>query len=164
MAVPPDRAEYVCPVCGTKTLYVREGDHSWRHWFVIHSALSKYRKHCEELRELGWDVTLDESFLCSKCRKPKEPQDLVLVVTIDKKATRTQYESDDLEKLVAFAKKKRTWKTAQDRERPLKDELPRLRKLLGVSESERNENAPEEKSVFSRIRELLGMPATKEEK
>ena len=131
-AVTPERQEYVCPVCGTKTFYSREEEHSRQSHYVIYNLLRKYRKDCEELRNLNWDVTLDETFLCSKCSKPDQPQEFILSVTIDGKTARTKMESNDLQKLIAFAKKRLTWKNDQDDEFPLKKELPRIRKLLGI--------------------------------
>ena len=55
------------------------------------------------------------------------------MVTIDGKTTRTVLKPYDLEKLVAFAKKKLKWEAARGKEYPLKDALPRIRELLGVA-------------------------------
>ena len=130
---PPMREEYVCPVCGTKTLYTSKEERKG-FYEIVH--VFSYREQCETLRKLGWDVKLDESFLCSKCRKPEQSKDFFIVVTIDGKTTRTKMQRDDLTKLIAFAKKERVWKTRQDMEIPLKKELPRIRELLGMPATE----------------------------
>ena len=133
---PPERIEYVCPVCETKTLYKWEESkiHTIETSVLIHYELSFYRKQCETLRKLGWEVKLDESFLCSKCRKPDRPEELFLEVTIDGKTTRTKLEDYDLNKLIAFAEKKLVWGNDTGGTEPLKDALPRIRELLGMPE------------------------------
>jgi len=143
MSPPPNRITYVCPVCGTKTLYVRKKENS------SVENLHTYRERCETLRKLGWEVKLDESFLCSKCRDPRQEQYFFIEVTIDGKTTRTKMYGYDLNMLVAFAEKKLYWQDYGP-EKPLKPELPRLRKLLGVSEKE-------QKSSPLRIRKLFGI-------
>ena len=137
-----DRMEYVCPVCGTKTLYHLSSEESlWKRQSLVDSELNSYRKHCATLRKLGWKVKLDETFLCSKCRKAEQPEELFLEVTIDGKTTRSKLEYGDLEKLVAFAEKKLVWPTNYGATMPLKDELPRIRELLGIPEEKPTEKS-----------------------
>jgi len=144
---PPERLEYVCPICGEKTLHARgDGDYDKRIAAVFGLSGNGYRKQCERLRVLGWKVKLDESFLCAKCRNPEQPEDFFLEITIDKKVTRTRMKDGDLDTLVALAEKKRGFLVM----RSFKEELPRLRELLGVSEKE-------QKSAPSRIQKLFGV-------
>ena len=152
MGIPTVRGEYVCPACGTKTLYAvsdfDKRNYSAPTWHVV-----KHRYRCKALREMGWDVMLDESFLCSKCRKPSQPKEFFIEVTIDGKTTRSKIEPHDLTKLLAFACKELIWREMIERTQectvhPLKPELLRLCELLGVSEEE-------PKSTPLRIRKLF---------
>jgi len=154
--VPAVREEYICPACGTKTLHAVSDfakiNRSAPTWYVI-----RHRNACKALNWLGWDVKLDESFLCSKCCKPNQPKEFFIEVTIDGKTTRSKIEPHDLTKLLAFASGELIWRemiaqTQVTIEHPLKPELPRIRKLLGVSEEEWRKN-----SMPSPIRGLLGV-------
>jgi hypothetical protein len=80
------------------------------------------------------DAKLDESYLCSKCKKEGESA-LFLEVTINKRVVRNALvDVNDLRKLIAFVQGNLVWKGEQDREFPLKPELPRIRQLLGVKD------------------------------
>jgi len=53
VAAPPERTEYVCPACGTKTLYSFKEEHAnYGRCTEVHA----YRAKCEKLLRLGWDV------------------------------------------------------------------------------------------------------------
>ena len=60
-----EQFEYVCPACGTHTIYSQCRHH-------IREELVQYRQGVEILRAKGLDITLDESPLCMKCRSAKE--------------------------------------------------------------------------------------------
>jgi len=128
MALPPERTEYVCPECGTKTLYSQSEQNAY--CGALYSE-KEYNAQCKKLRSLGWNVKLDSTFLCSKCRKPDQPKQFFIEVTIDKKTTRTKIQGDDLPKLIAFAEGKTVWSGRFETGTYLKYELPRLRELLG---------------------------------
>lgn len=131
MAMPPERAEYVCPACGTKTIHATKGPDGWN---VPALSVKDYRTAIEQLRKLGLDARLDESSLCSACRK-EGVSGLFLEVTIKGRVIRNALQrEDDLRKLIAFVQGDLVWKGEQDRELPLKPELPRIRQLLGVNE------------------------------
>lgn len=129
MAMPPERTEYVCPACGTKTIHSVKRSGGWDNPAI---SVKYYRTYIEQLRKLGLDVKLDESSLCSKCQKEGEST-LFLEVSINKRVVRNALvDINDLRKLIAFVQGNLVWKGEQDREFPLKPELPRIRKLLGV--------------------------------
>lgn len=131
MAVPPERAEYVCAACGTKTIHSVKRSGGWDNPAI---SVQNYRATMEQLRKLGLNAKLDESFLCSKCKKEGEST-LFLEVTINKRVVRNALiDINDLRKLSAFVQGNLVWKGEQDREFPLKPELPRIRQLLGVKE------------------------------
>lgn len=130
MAMPPDRAEYVCPTCGAKTLY--EGANVGS----VETARA-YRAGTEALRALGVDATLDETYLCDACRTENTPFFFYLEVKLDGNLVRSSIrDHDDLRKLHAFLSGKAVWTSGFGEEKPLKDELPRVRMLLGVIEPE----------------------------
>lgn len=130
MAAPPDRAEYVCPSCGAKTL------HSLRNAGLGYQALSilEYRAYVDQLKQLGLDIRLDESCLCRACTT-ESGKTLALEVAYKEKKTRSGLRDiNDLRKLLAFVEGRLVWKGEQDEEHPLKPELPRIRLLLGLTE------------------------------
>jgi hypothetical protein len=132
MMVPPDRAEYVCPACGAKTIHALnrlEGG-----WGAPALSVKHYRTYIEQLNKLGLSAKLDESFLCSTCKK-EGVSGLFLEVTLGKQVVRTALvDMNDLRKLIAFVQGDLVWKGERDTELPLKPELPRIRQLLGVKE------------------------------
>jgi len=134
MMVPPDRAEYVCPACGTKTIHSFRTKNEMRDWDTPALSITYYRPHIEQLNKLGLAAKLDESFLCSACNKDGKTS-LFLEVPIKGRVVRNALQSqNDLRKLIAFLQGDLVWKGAQDEEHPLKPELPRIRQLLGVKE------------------------------
>jgi len=154
--------KYICIECGTKTLYAFEKENATANYIV--SNINNYRNHCETLRKLGWDVKLDESSLCSKCRKYEHSDELFLNVSIDNKTINSQLLSYDLDILVAFAEKKLYWKNISG-DHPLNDEISRICTLLGISyvdmlmKWKELEYKGEKKSLIFRIRELTKKPA-----
>jgi hypothetical protein len=132
MMAPPDRAEYVCPACGTKTIHALnrlEGG-----WSSPALAFKQYRDYVEQLNKLGLPAKLDESFLCNACNKDGKTS-LFLEVTLKGQVVRNALiDKNDLRKLIAFVQGDLVWKGEQDMEHPLKPELPRIRQLLGVKE------------------------------
>ena len=131
----PERIEYVCPICGAKTIHVKEAaEAEWKGRY--------HRKKLKEVRKLGLNVTLDERAFCDSCRKKTDIHDGVLGfyvnVTVNGKVARTLVDELDWQRLIAFLEGKDTW-TYQDWEggsdytKPLKPELPRIRELLGTA-------------------------------
>lgn len=134
MALPPERVDYVCPSCGTKTIHALRDNHQGSGWDAPALSVPHYRKYVEQLNSLGLAVKLDESFLCSACNKEKKSS-LYLEVTLKSKVVRTALrDMDDLRKLVAFLQGDLIWKGDRDEEHPLKPELPRIRQLLGIKQ------------------------------
>jgi ribosomal protein L37AE/L43A len=132
MAMPPERAEYVCPTCGTKTIHAL--NHLENGWDAPALSVKQYRTYIEQLNKLGLVSKLDETFLCSACKK-EGVSGLFLEVTIKGRVVRNALQrDDDLRKLIAFVQGDLAWKGDQDRELPLKPELPRIKQLLGVKE------------------------------
>jgi hypothetical protein len=132
MAEPPDRAEYVCPSCATKTIHAIPRD--FGRWDDPPLSIQNYRKYVAQLAKLGLDAKLDESSLCSKCKKEGEASLFLEVNIKGQKVRNALKDQNDLRKLIAFLQGDLVWKGAQDGEAPLKPELPRIKQLLGVKE------------------------------
>lgn len=132
MMAPPERAEYVCPSCGTKTIHAM--NQLERGWGAPALAVKQYRGYIEQLNKLGLVSKLDETYLCSACKK-EGVSGLFLDVTAKGRVVRTALQGDeDLRKLIAFVQGDLVWKGDRGSELPLKPELPRIRQLLGIKE------------------------------
>jgi len=130
VALPFDRTDYVCPTCGAKTIHatLRAGRES------PSVSIRAYRESVHKLNQLGLALRLDESALCSACKK-EGADALVLEGSYQGRPTRCALRDlDDLRKLQAFVEGRLAWKDFFAREHPLKPELPRIRELLGMTE------------------------------
>ena len=129
VAMPPERKEYVCSGCSAKTIFKNDIGEMER-------SLDTYRRQIQQINNLGLDATLDERSMCAMCRAKMKPSpeigDFFIEMRIGGKTTRTKIEYGDFPKLIAFLEKKDKWTTGAGSERPLKDELPRIRELLGM--------------------------------
>ena len=128
----PMRIEYLCPVCNAKTYHTK-----WENINDVQKA-NRYRQKIQHIKKLGVNAALDETDLCSQCRqdKSKDETSIYLNVTVDKRVIRTQLLHDDLDKLIAFFEKKDVWVSDNGATRSLKDEIPRIRQILGMEASE----------------------------
>ena len=156
--MPPLRTEYVCPVCSEKTILINtmawkskslsESDIEALGFDYFISNTFEFLENCHEeikqLNALGLDATLDERSLCEGCRAKMEPVpefgDFFVEVKVGKKTTRTKIEWNDFCKLIAFLEEKDTWNADAGGDRPLKDELPRIREILGMPEASEKKN------------------------
>lgn len=128
MAAPPDRAEYVCPVCSEKTLYTSQSAR------FIAWELEACRREFELLKkETDLAVALNESSFCSYCAPDAAAHALALTVTYADGATHTTapVTQQDLVILRHFLKGNLDYKTFNDGTLPLQKALPRLRDMLG---------------------------------
>ena len=136
MCMPPPVTEYVCPVCGEKTLYpVLEGD-----WSTPLNSLEDLRRMQAqsqgEAGKRGASVELDEKAYCRNCQPTAvaHPAAVLVVRLPDGRQTRTEdFTEGDLGLLRDFFAGKNVKVGAQDDEMPLKESLPRLRELLGMT-------------------------------
>jgi hypothetical protein len=128
---PPDRAEYVCPTCGEKTLYASTEEDYFRA-SRAGNDVPECRRLASGIRDLN--VRLDESEFCEKCRPGVATPRLALVVRYpDGREVRTEdANSLDLTLLVEFTTGSRKHDGGMEGETPLKEHLPRLQALLGV--------------------------------
>jgi hypothetical protein len=126
MAVPPERAEYVCPTCGERTLYGHE------HAAQIEWEIAMCRRLFKVLPRRD-AMRLDESSFCRKCQPKAKVHGLTLTIRFDDGTTHVVHgvTSSDLRLLAGALSGKLAGETFTEGEEPLRDSLPRLRELLG---------------------------------
>jgi ribosomal protein S27AE len=140
-APPPPRQQtsYTCPKCGEKTIYANSDNGFWKVGDV--DAL---RRTVKAIQAKGLDVSLDESAFCQKCGKDSKAKEFALEVKWpgqEKSHRATLQGTTDLQILLEFLDGKDKHDAGPGGEKPMKDYLPRLRKLLGVDAA----GKPEEK-------------------
>jgi hypothetical protein len=130
IAPPPQRADYLCPTCGGRTLY-EKGLARLVEW-----ELQEARREFEELKKVtGTAISFDESQFCRECKPDVRRPQLVLKVTYQdgRQVTVSPVEPGDLRLLREFLSGKLVCTTGNDGEIPMKNVIPRLEELLGVS-------------------------------
>jgi hypothetical protein len=136
---PSPVTEYVCPVCGEKTLYApdeRERETPVNGLeFMRRAELATQ----QAARKKGASVRLDEKQFCRHCLPAFEgvPRAALVVRLPNGSETRTEdFKALDLWMLRDFFDGKRVLTGGNDSETPLKDQVPRLRELLGLEKVE----------------------------
>ncbi|MCX7049652.1 MAG: hypothetical protein NTX50_29720 [Candidatus Sumerlaeota bacterium] len=140
---PLQRAEYICPVCGEKTIYAADKAR------LVAKELKGCRLDADVIKKASKGaITLDESSLCKKCSPSATTHDLTLKVTYADGAKRTVTPVDfrDLRLVRDFLNGKSSFTTSNDGELPLKSQSSRLRQLLGLSLTEQTQPANQEKN------------------
>jgi hypothetical protein len=135
MAMPPNRAEYVCPVCGDKTLYqssFSSGLLGTRLPSTVEWTIPYLRRQTVKVE--GVDVELIESEFCRTCTPAgKKPELGLEVLYATGYAHRTHPITDeDVTLLVEFTTGKDAHDLGQQGEKPLKNYVNRIQELLGV--------------------------------
>ena len=126
-AAPPNRAEYVCPVCGTKTLYTD----------AMARIIDREIPECRSLADSSMlSLTLDEKQFCKKCSPgitdPKLCIDFKFAGDTIKHEV-CEINAEDMKLLNEFLKGKLTHKDSYDYETPLKNYISRLENILDLS-------------------------------
>lgn len=140
VAAPPQRIEYVCPVDGEKTIYALSGSNrdggliaDWGTIELLAWEIDSCRRIVLQITELS--VELDESGFCHICSPDIEKPSLGLIITYpDGKVHKVWDVSyNDLVLLSEFLRGSKVHSDSADWETPLKDNIERLQKLLGIS-------------------------------
>ncbi len=119
-------AEYICPVCGEKTIY------SYEHADFILNELPYIKSSIKSITKI--DCKLDEIQFCKNCSPNIENPELCLTVNID---GLTEHIScnitfSDIILLQEFLNGSQIHKDGYDAETPLKNHLYRIEELLGI--------------------------------
>lgn len=136
MAAPPDRAEYVCPTCGEKTLYTTDQARA-----VAWDLQSCRREFESIMKSTKLLLSLSESSYCKHCQPDAEKQELTLTITYEggRVHSITPVTEYDLRLLRDFLKGKLSYETFNEGSHPLKDSSTRLRELLGMKKPDSSE-------------------------
>lgn len=126
-ASPPNRADYVCPVCGGRTLYgYPEG------YFVLESIPSMRRIIEEMDGNEFFSATLEETY-CSVCHPGDSEREVTLVIAYpDGDTVRTVSTLHDLRILQGFISGELSYTDSYDALLPLRGNTDRLGTLLGI--------------------------------
>ncbi|MBN2586125.1 MAG: hypothetical protein JXA64_00130 [Candidatus Fermentibacteraceae bacterium] len=128
----PAVAEYICPVCGEKTIY---DDYNTP---FIEWELQGCRRMAEFINGITeFQVTLDERLFCDFCSPDREgdPALLLRVASTDSTETVNSVTVYDLRLLESFLQGRLYYLTENDSQLPLREHADRLRELLGVPEA-----------------------------
>lgn len=135
-----DRVEYICPICSEKTLYAKEdldSENTSSHRskaFWKAANLDTCRRLVQSIYQV--DISLDEVQFCNHCSPDIDMPDLGIIIRYpdNENVHRTWGITDlDLIMLRAATNSKLKYKDWQDCETALKDQLPRLKELLGMT-------------------------------
>ncbi|MEA3266267.1 MAG: hypothetical protein U9P42_04920 [Candidatus Fermentibacteria bacterium] len=127
----PSSTEYICPICGEKTIY----DSSFASF--IDWELASCRRMADNINlNTEFDVLLDESLFCDFCSQEtaETPVLLLKVINEDGDEITNRITIVDLRMLESFLQGNLYYLTSNDSQRPLQDYGERMRILLGLEE------------------------------
>lgn len=124
----PDVAEYVCPVCGGKTVYGPDQATN------VLWGISTARTLVESISSHSdLEILFDESSFCDFCGPEESPPELVITVTYDDGTSHSSAVSvEELRMLAGVVSGDLTYSTSNDSQSPLKPNLDRLCSILGI--------------------------------
>jgi hypothetical protein len=126
--------EYICPVCGEKTIYKKSRDKDQFQYIVgTFDEINDCRREIEKVH--GINIKLDETEFCGHCKPKIEKPKLYLLVNIAGQKDTTKISSFyhmDIRILQEFLDNKLVHKTDNDGETPLIDNIGRIKELLGI--------------------------------
>lgn len=132
-AAPPDRFEYICPVCGGRTWYSGETAET-----LAREADAMRRAMLEIGGNPYFLAMLDESAFCPSCAggSPEPPRFRLDIVYARGDTVSSVVGLYDLQLLAGLVRGELSFTDSYDARLPLKDSLSRLRTLLGVQPGE----------------------------
>jgi hypothetical protein len=135
MVMPEAVTDYVCPMCGAKTLYPLSEGEGETPLNDLESLREAEQEAQAAAQKLGASIVLDEKQFCRQCDPELEgiPQAILVTRLPNGRMKRTEdFTLRDLWILRDFFEGKEVVVGSQDDEEPLKDQLPRLRELMLV--------------------------------
>ncbi len=135
VAAPPRRAEYICPRCGTRTIYADDSTKKTIDASFVQKGIVECRRRAAAIVGLGLALNLDESEFCSKCNPSVKNPEMVLVIHYGGREGDyrvRQVSVDDMRLLVEFLEGKDRHTGDTDRESSMKSHLTRIKELLGT--------------------------------
>lgn len=132
MTAPPDRAEYVCPICGAKTLYaVKEGGTTYQDVECVLQQIDGYRRLAKALP--GLSASIDEREFCRKCSPKVDHPAPVLVFRLAGETTERRFRGispEDLTILSAFLAGRDRYDGGMTGEVAIRDCAARIEQIL----------------------------------
>lgn len=125
----PESAEYICPVCGEKTVY-----NNYQTWF-LGRELYEARRLAELIDDsTEFSVVLDETLYCDYCSEEDgtDPSLVLRVTNDDGLETANRVTLTDLRMLDSFLQGRLYWVTSNDGQQPLREHGERMAELLGI--------------------------------
>lgn len=125
--MPPNRIDYICPICGARTAYSREKAYYIANMPDMRKQIRDLNSLCSRIKS-EFRFALDESLLCARCRKNQPAGNAVLVTTEGKSrpvrsAIRDSY---DIGMLISFFEGRQF-----DGDTQLRGEVTRIKNLIG---------------------------------
>jgi hypothetical protein len=123
--------EYLCPVCGEKSVY----DSDWDDWALL--SIDEARIVFAAVDSLtDFDLRLDETDLCSFCSTDGDSAHTLYLETPRGDGTphRAAITVEDLRMLEGFFSRSLDYPTSNDGRLPLKPHLGRIREILGLED------------------------------
>ena len=130
----PIHAEYLCPVCGEKTLYGVKSHLVNTVSYDIPAA----RRNVSSIKDRDVKVSIDEKSFCKKCSPATTTPRLCMTVSYSGdtlRHTTCGITSDDVLLVSEFLSGKTKHNEGFGVGSPLKNSMPRLKELLGVADS-----------------------------
>lgn len=130
VALPPV-TEYLCPVCGEKSVY----DSAWDDWALL--SIDEARSVFASIDSLtDYDLRLDETDLCSTCSADGDSVHTLYLEVTHPGGTvhRSAVTVEDLRVLEGFFAGSLDYPTSNDGTLPLKPQLGRIREILGLED------------------------------
>ena len=126
--------EYVCPNCGEKTVYKDSKNHKNRAIIeILDNNLGACRNEIEKVK--GINIKLDEKEFCEHCSPNTKNPKMYLLVNIagqNDTAHISDFSYLDIRMIHEFLEDELIHQDDQDFESPLKDNIERIKELLGM--------------------------------
>jgi predicted RNA-binding Zn-ribbon protein involved in translation (DUF1610 family) len=126
--------EYSCPVCGEKTVYKNDqNNNNYDLMETLDLNLNRCRIEIEKVK--GINIKLDEKEFCEHCSPKLSNPKMYLLINIAGQKDTTKISNFyywDIRLIQEFLDDKLIHKDDQDSESPLKDNIIRIKELLGI--------------------------------
>lgn len=133
MACPPDRVEYICPSCGSRTLYSTGGTGNYEQVTLVREGIPECRRLVKSIA--GLSLSFDESEFCKKCSPGVSSPALTLIIKYPGEKTPRRVKgvsANDLRLIDEFLSGKSYHEAGRGEQTPLASYIPRLQELLGI--------------------------------
>jgi len=128
------QSTYICPICGERTIYNVNFLNKNKDWLnAIAMELESYRREVEKIN--GINIRLDESQLCGHCSPKVEKPEFSLLINVGGESDTTtlrKITDSDIRKIKEFLDGKLIYRTENDFEFPLVNDIEWLKQLFKV--------------------------------